>query len=79
MQGSLAQEVISLAWDVGQVAGWVKPSLQNGIKEFDLRAGDVTLSQAQRDAYAKMALGARILGGLQIFQTLSGDRRATRR
>jgi hypothetical protein len=79
MQGSLVQEVAGLVWDVGQGAGWVSPSLQRAITEFDSRSGDVALSDFQRDAYARLAVGARVLAGLQIFQVLSGDRPPTPR
>lgn len=73
MGRSLSEEMAKGLWDLGQGAGWVSPSIQRAIKISESRLGDPALSDAQRNAVAKIAFCARILGGLQIFQVLSGD------
>ena len=79
MKRSSVQEVDSLVWDVGLEAGLVSPSIQRVIEASDLRSADAALSHAQRNAFARIAFLARLLGRLQIFQVLSGDRRQTPR
>ena len=73
MARSLVEEIASVFWDLGQGAGWVSPSIQRAIKVSESRLGDPALSDAQKGSLARIAFGARILGGLQIFQVLSGD------
>jgi hypothetical protein len=73
MARSLVDEIASVLWDLGQGTGWVSPSIQRTIKVSESRLGDPALSDAQRDLLARIAFGAHILGGLQIFQVLSGD------
>lgn len=74
MERSIVEEIMRCLWDVGQAAEWVSPAIPRVIKVSESRLGGPGLSDPQRNAYAGFAFGARIIGGLQIFQVLTDDK-----